>query len=857
MKPSFDSSLRASKVIPALAACGLVLLVLGFAIQAIRGNTAAHEATAVLQIPVAEDPTAASSPRTLLLGAPTEAQALRQALGRDYNVQAIPVDDTWGIEVRAQRGSEAEAITAVRRADLVDFRTEGITARAATRTEAIDAERAALVQEQQELQAALGADASLSLGPIPSYVFSFVDGESYVDQRRATDPDFSPIETAHHLLRLDRIATSLDDLDREAEALANLEPFLTSELSEVETSRVLRSGFAIRDVMKVLGTLMLLTAAVGAAGRQWKARSPRTFRQARAIGGASLGLWIIMVLVTLVQARAGVNRATEGLKPLEDSRNAADLITDIDATRKSLVDASTELDNVDRKLDAPWMWPVHAIPGLQIPWDASRDMLAATKKATDTTVGFLDETKAAVDDLSATPRDRIRALARIATASRQSRVELARIRVPARPSLPAPLRGQHNRLERNLTSATTQLAELADAMDLLRELLSTDGEWLLLGGNNAENRLSMGSLDQLGTITISGGDIEVGEIRGDTSPRTLWNVPNQVRNLEAGEVESYDEDLARNFGAIPMEQFWDSLGMTPRFDASAELASQMWTAVTDTTPRGVIYVDSIALSEITRALGGITVNGRDFDSEDVRQELVVGQYQSGLDRGDRYELSQQLTEVVMEDVQQADDVTRLAGGMLNAVSNRHLMFWSPDPEAAAQANRLDLSGGTSATSHGVSIASLSGRWDNFLDVQIITGTECVNDRLEATTTIILTFAGTDELAENFGFEHVWGEPAGTFIGLLGVTLPAGAVVTTSDLGPFDLGVQRDGAAQMASAFVRLDAGDRSTIELSWTSPELRRIDVLPDGRSRPSNWTVTSSASDPVSRPGGFTIRTC
>lgn len=857
MKRTLDGPLGASNLAKTIGLCGLLLLVLGFAVQAIRGNIAGYEATAVLRVPVAEEPTASTAPATILRGAQTESQELRRALGRNYNVRAIPWEDTWGLEVRAQRDSEDAAVTAVARAELVEFRAEEMELRAADRAVAIGAEQATLLREKSDLEAALGRDADLPIGPIPSYLFSFEDGESYVDIRTAQDPSFSPIGTVHQILRLNRVETALADLADETAQLGALEPFLTQELSEIETVRVPRSGFAIRDLMKVVGTLLLVTAAMMWLARAMNHWFPRWYPQIRLLAIGALVLWVVMIAATLVQVRSGVDRAATGLKPLEESKNAADLITDIDATRSSLVDASDELTTVGNRLDAPWMWPLHAIPGLQIPWDASKDLLNASRGAADVTVTFLDETQAAIDQLNQNPTRRVRALSRIGVSSRKARAELSRIRVPARPSLPGPVRGQHNRLERNLDSATTQLTELADALEVLSGLLSTDGEWLLIGGNNAENRLSMGSLDQLGTITIRDEQIEIGEIRGDTSPRTLWNVPNQIRNLEPGEIANYDADLNRNFGVVPMDQFWVALGLSPRFEASAELSSQMWTSVTGQTARGVIYVDSVALADITTALGGITVNAQELTGDDVLAELVVNQYQGGLNREDRYRESQELTRVVMEDLQQTSDVTGLAGGLLNAVADRHIMFWTPDPEIQERADRLNLSGATSPISHGVSLASFSGRWDDFVDIEIEADTACDDAQLTAETRITISFRGTVDDAESFGLEQVWGEPDGTFVGLLAVTLPGTATVTNADLGPFNLGVQRDGSAQMASALIRLSAGESSVFTVPWSSPELRRIETLADGRSRPNAWTVHSSAADSITGRGGFAIRTC
>ena len=66
--------------------------------------------------------------------------------------------------------------------------------------------------------------------------------------------------------------------------------------------------------------------------------------------------------------------------------------------------------------------------------------------------------------------------------------------------------------------------------------------------------------------------------------------------------------------------------LSPRFDASAPLATQMWAAVERGSVDGVIALDPIALQAILAATGPIQVGTLTVNADNVIGELLHGQY---------------------------------------------------------------------------------------------------------------------------------------------------------------------------------------------------------------------------------------
>ena len=71
-----------------------------------------------------------------------------------------------------------------------------------------------------------------------------------------------------------------------------------------------------------------------------------------------------------------------------------------------------------------------------------------------------------------------------------------------------------------------------------------------------------------------------------------------------------DADLRDRWGWLNPNQEWRNLGVSPRFDATAELASRMWTSLGGAPVDGVLALDPIALQAIMKATGPVDVAGR-------------------------------------------------------------------------------------------------------------------------------------------------------------------------------------------------------------------------------------------------------
>jgi hypothetical protein len=97
----------------------------------------------------------------------------------------------------------------------------------------------------------------------------------------------------------------------------------------------------------------------------------------------------------------------------------------------------------------------------------------------------------------------------------------------------------------------------------MAELFAGNSTLLLLLGNNAEMRAGSGMFLTVGTLTVSDGRLDVGEI----VPTFDFQLPEPV---------TVDTDLAARWGWLEPGREWRNLGVSPRFDVTAEQASRMW-----------------------------------------------------------------------------------------------------------------------------------------------------------------------------------------------------------------------------------------------------------------------------------------
>ena len=129
------------------------------------------------------------------------------------------------------------------------------------------------------------------------------------------------------------------------------------------------------------------------------------------------------------------------------------------------------------------------------------------------------------------------------------------------------------------------------------QLLQGPRNYLLLAANNSEMRVGSGAFLSVGVLSTADGSLHLGPVRSIID----FNLPDDRVPLTG--------DLADRWGWLEPNREWRNLASSPRFDANAELATQMWKASTGQDVDGVMAIDIDALRAMLAATGPVVVDG--------------------------------------------------------------------------------------------------------------------------------------------------------------------------------------------------------------------------------------------------------
>jgi hypothetical protein len=283
--------------------------------------------------------------------------------------------------------------------------------------------------------------------------------------------------------------------------------------------------------------------------------------------------------------------------------------------------------------------------------------------------------------------------------------------------------------------------------------------------------------------------------------------------------------------------------LSPRFDASAALAAQMWQAAGQGTADGVLALDPVALQEILAATGPVGVEGVTYTKDNVVYELLRGQYLRHPDLAERPERREELGAIAAATIGAIDaghwSPEKLAAGLARAGRGRHLLDWSSRPDERAGWQAAGAGGELRRESLGVSIINRGGnKLDQFLTVDAELRLQAGNaGNTDGTLRIRLANKPPDDPAYIVGPHFGLPLEAGEYLGIVAVTLPGGA--RGGRLVGFDqLNVAgADGPTRVIGAEIRLKKGETRTILARFSLPTAAGVvRVEPSARVPAIRW---------------------
>lgn len=807
---------------------GVVLLALGLMIQVVRGDTAGWMASTDLTMPTAFDDNASRVPRNVLLSLDHEAALARSELGSDYVITPSPDGDKLSVTVTAD--SEDAAVRAIGRAVDLETREARIAQRVDAQLNWVAAELTSVDAERQVVTDRLGDDASIELGPIPLYVTEPLM-ESF-DRKRA-DPNFSPLQLVTDVLRVENLDATRTALLEEQSQLAAGPSTGTVTASELIVTPQPRRGFGWRDLFKVLGVVSLLAGATLTVFSLLGAKARRRL----AIGLSLVAVvWGILVVSTALQVRSHARGATSSLRQVEAMvSEPASSTADLAAIVRNMEAANTNIQQAHSNVRAVWMRPLYAMPGLHLLQRGSRATLTTAAQGVALATQMATHAQAAQQTLQADPTDRLGAIRQLRAQVARTSEQIRELELPPRSWLPGRLHNEYDELDESLDRARSGADDLDIALGVAEDLLGTDGQWLLIGGSSADPRMSMGAFLAAGTLTVASGDVRVSSL-GDTSNDII---------ISDGDAATIDADVQRNFGVLSGNQRWPTLGYSPRFAPAAESAAQLWRQQTGDEVRGVIYLDSVAVADLAAVVAPVSLNGESYDGPGIRFELLRGQYENNQNGEAAADLGTQLAQTVMSKVLASADVLAIARALSSAAADRHVMMWSASADVQEPIARFGLDGDVEPASLGVSLASMSGKWGDWTNLSVNATSTCSSaEGLVLDLAITVAFEDIPDNLDTISRSQMWSEPLDNFVGLVAASLPASAATSTAGLGPFTIGEAPDGSSRLATAFVRLQPGEETTINVRSTLPTTERIPLITSGRSKPTAWSHDGTPVD-------------
>jgi hypothetical protein len=579
--------------------------------------------------------------------------------------------------------------------------------------------------------------------------------------------------------------------------------------------------------------------------------TPRRIVLSLLAGG--LLLWLGWSALTLVSAAREAEQGLDGLDQLDgmsgsSAAEVVDRVVDgdeagLDSDVVADLRASAEhFETASSKAGSPWLVPFEHVPVLGRQLRSVQSLGAAAATVSSSAADAFEEVDTALEGPFPDAAARVAAVRSVGDSLQQLRERVDRVDLGPLEGLVGPLASARDRFSDELATLQGALDEAAPAALGTATFLEGPSSYLFFAANNAEMRAGSGMYLQAGTLGID---------RGTFSFSPLEATEDMVL-AQPGAV--LDPDVAANWAWVSPDREFRNVNVTPRFEESARMASEMWASSGRGGVDGVMVADVYALKFLLRAVGPVEVPGEDgaaamvVTADDVVQQLLLDQYaDQDDDRAARRESLGRVATAVLDALNTSEvPPLELLRAIDRAVSGRHLLLWSADP---AQESAFEAIGADGKL-HGDDLAvGLLNRGGNKLD-QFVTSTVRVepvgppaDDRQAYRMVVTLTNAAPEGLPTYVSGPHPRStQPEGTWEGVVAVTLPApaGAMATAAPLVVFG----NDGPSRVVGMQVAVTRGATAELELTFDLPlEATTVELMASARPNPSQWQIGAPGS--------------
>lgn len=255
---------------------------------------------------------------------------------------------------------------------------------------------------------------------------------------------------------------------------------------------------------------------------------------------------------------------------------------------------------------------------------------------------------------------------RSSAAAGRVRARLAHLPAPFLPEVRSGLMS----LDRQVVQVDDVLGNASASLRILPSMLGANGQrrYLLVVQNNAEARATGGLIGAYAIVIADHGRLSLSRAGSDddfTIPRVTVPLP---------------PDAARMWQAEGSTQFWYNANLSPHFPDVATIVSGLWTAQTGQRLDGVLSLDPIAMAQLMRPHGivslpgGVRVGPDDVADFVMHREYVL--FGSARSQAPRKRLLAALAAAVFHSALSGGRPTTTLSAAVLAAQSGHLLLWS-------------------------------------------------------------------------------------------------------------------------------------------------------------------------------------
>jgi hypothetical protein len=427
---------------------------------------------------------------------------------------------------------------------------------------------------------------------------------------------------------------------------------------------------------------------------------------------------------------------------------------------------------------------------------------------------------------------RVLVLRRLASIADTTRGELAGLDTGPSSGLVGTLSHRRAQLVTDISKAQAGLTKSAAASRAAADMLATPGQYLLVAANNAEMRDGQGIVLQAGLLTTGSGQTHL------DSMQSVGDLPIHPPGA------TVPADVQALWSKATPSMFWQSLGVTPQFNVTGPIASQLWGSATTGHVDGVILVDVEGLYQLMTATGPVTVDGKRVTPDNVVPLLLHDQYQglSGVtDNTNRRELLGSLSRSTFNALQGSGvDLKTLATGLVRAANGRHIIVWTAASDLQADWETAGAAGQLESNDLMAGLVNFAGNkldWflkqTNTLEVQRAAG------YTDVTVTMHLSNRTPNgEPAYVAGEQdHPGGVTPNDYSAVAAVNLPAAATNATINGSSKPEIAGREGPTYLLGQTVNVQQGKSQDVTVRFRLPgEHGQLRVVPSARVPDVSW---------------------